>query len=172
MSLASRRVGFGVLVIALTGGLIVLAQDKKPHQDGERKIQEAEAPAAAVAALKRLAGSATITQFTEETEHGVKYYEGTWQSADGKVDGLVTETGDVVEIEEKVPADKVPASVRTAVQREAGDAALHFERKTLFLYEVHYKKDGKGHELIYSADGRRFHEDEDEGDEDDEDDDD
>lgn len=168
----------GVFVL-LTSGLLVWAQekkDKKENQESERQVKEAEVPAAPLAALKKLAGAAPITEFAEEIEHGHKFYEGTWKAPDGQVDGLVTEAGDVVEIEESIPAEKVPAGVRAEAQKAAGkDVAVTFERKTVYLYEIHYKKDGKGREAIFTPDGGAYHEqgqdkpgkDEDDGDEDD-----
>ncbi|MCG3127730.1 MAG: hypothetical protein CHACPFDD_02600 [Phycisphaerae bacterium] len=138
----------------------------------ERKVKQSEVPPAALTALQKLAGGAALTEFAEEIEHGHKYFEGSWKGPDGNVDGLVTETGDVVELEESVPADKVPAGVRAAAEKESGkDAKSAWERKTLYLYEVHFKKDGKGREMIFLADGRRFHEDEGNGKEGDKDDD-
>lgn len=140
------------------GGLVVRAQDKGKVEDYEKKVKEADVPAPALAALKKLADGAAFTEFAEEVEHGVKYYEGSWKGPDGNVDALVTEGGDVVEIEESVPADKVPASVRTAAEKAGGKDGT-FERKTLFLYEIHFKKDGKSLEMIFGADGRPFSED-------------
>lgn len=146
----------------LTSGLLVWAQDKK-MEESERKVKEAEVPKAALEALKKQAGGAAFTEFAEEIEHGHKYYEGSWKGPDGNVDCLVTEAGDVVELEESIPADKVPGGVRSAAEKEAGkDAKLSWEKKSLYLYEIHFKKDGKGHEMIFTADGRRFRE---EGDE-------
>src|SRR5262245_33504466 len=156
--------GIGMLTalsVVLAGGLIVWAQDKgdKKMEEGERKVKEAEVPKAALDALKKLAGGAAFTEFAEEIEHGHKYYEGSWKGPDGNVDGLVTETGDVVEIEETIQSEKAPASVREAAEKEAGkDAKPTYEKKTVYLYEIHYKKDGKTRESIFTADGRVFHE--------------
>ena len=105
------------LVAVLFGGWLVWAQEKKASEEQERTVKENEVPAAALAALKKLAGSATITEFAEEIEHGHKFYEGSWKGPDGNVDALVTESGDVVEIEESIPADKVPAGVRAASEK-------------------------------------------------------
>jgi hypothetical protein len=153
--------------VIMAGALIAWAQDKNA-QESERQVKENEVPPAALAALKQLAAGAAITEFAEEIEHGHKFYEGSWKGPDGNIDGLVTEGGDVVEIEAKVPGEKVPAGVRGAAEKAAGkDAKMSWEKKTLYLYEVHYKKDGKGHEMIYTADGRVFHEEADgDGDED------
>ncbi len=155
------------LAAVLSGGLFVWAQEKKASEEQERTVKENEVPAAALAALKKLAGSATITEFAEEIEHGHKFYEGSWKGPDGNVDGLVTESGDVVEIEESIPAGKVPAAVRAAAGKEAGkDVELTFEKKTVYLYEVHFKKDGHGHEAVFTADARRHQEDAPQGDKD------
>ncbi len=74
------------------------------------------------------------------------------------VDALVTESGDVVEIEESLPPARIPAAVRAAAEKRAGKDAK-FERKTLYLYEIHFKKNGKNQELIVTADARPYHED-------------
>ncbi len=169
---------FSAGVVVLCGAMWVAAQDKKAKEEpkeSERSVKETEVPAAALAALKKLAAGAAITEFAEEIEHGHKYYEGSWKGADGNIDGLVTEAGDVVELEETVAAPKVPAGVRAAMEKEAGaGAALVYERKTVYFYEAHFKKDGKGREVIMTADARVFHEeggdedeDEKEGDDDD-----
>jgi len=75
----------------------------------------------------------------------------------------VTDAGDLVEIEETVPAGKVPGPARAAAEKEAGmGATLRWEKKTMILYEVHFKKGGKSREMILTPDWRRVHE---EGDE-------
>ena len=145
--------------VILLGGLMALAQTKPAVHDYEKKVKEADVPKAALEALKKLANGAAITEFAEEVEHGHKYYEGSWKGADGNVDGLVTEGGDVVELEEAIATDKVPATVRTAAEKDAGkDTAMKWEKKTVVMYEAHYKKDGKGREIILLPDGRIFHE--------------
>jgi len=156
------RAGGGVAV-ALLGGLMAFAQVKPAPLEQERKVKEAEVPKAALEALKKVADKATITEFAEEIEHGSKFYEGSWNGPGGNVDCLVTESGDLVEIEEIISADKVPAAARAAVEKEAGkDAKLTWEKKTVVMYEVHYEKGDKGQEMILTPDGRRCHE---EGDE-------
>jgi len=157
----------GVAAILL-GGLFAYAQVKpdKQKQEQERKVKEAEVPKAALDALKKVADKAVITEFAEEIEHGHKFYEGTWTGPNGNVDCLVTESGDFVEIEETIPADKVPAAARAEAEKEAGkEAKLTFEKKTIVMYEVHFKKGDKGQEMILTPDGRRYHEDGDDKDE-------
>jgi hypothetical protein len=151
---------FAVLVI---GGWVLMAHSQARQEDYEKKVEEAQVPKAALSTLKALAGAAPIEEFAEEVEDGRKFYEGTWAGPHGHVDGLVTEAGALVEIEEAVPADAVPAAARAEVEKEAGTGAtLAFEKKTLLMYEAHFKKDGKGREIIVLPDGRRYFE---EGDE-------
>ena len=163
-------VGLGLAVCGVLG-LAAYAQKGAPPKDGERSVTEGEVPKAALDALKKLAGGAAFTEFAEEIEHGSTFYEGSWKGPNGNVDALVTAAGDLVEIEESVPADQIPAGARAAAQKESGkDGQPTFEKKTMILYEIHYKKDGKGHEMIFTPDGRQFHENGDKHDEDNDDD--
>ncbi len=136
------------------------AREKPTAGEIERRITESEVPAAALAALKKLAAGAKITEFAEEIEHGQTFYEGSWKSAAGVgTDVLVTKTGDLVEVEEKIPLDKVPAAVVKAARRAAGKSAqLSCEKKTMILYEIKFTKAGSRHELLLSPDGRRVEE--------------
>ena len=127
----------------------------KPSGESERKMTEAEVPAAALATLKKMAAGAKITEFAEEVEHGSKFYEGSWKGPDGNVDVLVTAAGALVEIEKKVGTKGVPQAVLAAAQKAAGkDAKLGLEKKTKILYEVHFKKGDRRVELLLTPDGR------------------
>ncbi len=71
------------------------------------------------------------------------------------MDAVVTPTGDLVEIEEQVAPDQVPATVLGAVRKLSGEgAALFCEKKTSILYEVKFRKDDQRHEILYAPDGR------------------
>jgi hypothetical protein len=126
----------------------------------ERKVTEAQVPAAALATLKKLAAGAEITEFAEEIEHGHTFYEGSWQApSTGQTDVLVTPTGDLVEIEVQVAAKQVPAAVRKAARKAAGKGTrLAFEKKTMVLYEVKFSKADRRHELLLAPDGHRVEE--------------
>jgi uncharacterized membrane protein YkoI len=122
----------------------------------ERKVTEAEVPAAALTTLKKLARGANITEFAEEIEYGHTFYEGSWKALSGaKMDVLVTPTGDLVEIEEQVGNTQVPVAVMRMARKAAGrDAQLAFEKKTMILYEAKFRKGSSRHELLLSPDGR------------------
>jgi len=156
------RLRFGVAAaatICLVCGLLAWAKDKDAIEESERKVTEAEVPAIALGALRTLAAGAILTEFAEEVEHGHKFYEGSWKGKDGNVDGLVTEGGDVVEIEEEMPAEGVPSAVRAELAKAAGkDTKVEIERKTLFVYEGHFTKAGKEVEMLLTPDGRPYQE--------------
>jgi hypothetical protein len=164
------------ITVAPDGTLLKKEEEKQKSkpEDQERQVMEAEVPAPALAALKKLAGDAQITEFAEEVEHGHTFYEGSWKApSGGNVDGLVTTTGDLVEIEERVNADQVPAAVLAMAGEMAGkDARLGFEKKTMILYEVKFSKNGRFHEVLLTPDGRQVKEEveqgRDEGDDDNE----
>jgi hypothetical protein len=168
---------FGILAAVgmsfiLIGGLIAFAQDKgekgekKGKEEKERVLKESEVPPAVMATLKKVAGTAKLDKFEEEIEHGQKYYEGSFTTPEGKTDVLVAENGELVEIEEAVAPDKVPAAVKAAAEKEAGkDAKVFFEKKTHIMYEIKFTKGEKRHEIVLLPDGSRHHgEAEDEGD--------
>ena len=135
-------------------------EDKQVKGESERQVTKEEVPEAALATLKKLAGRAEITEFAEEIEHGHTFYEGSWNSRSGaNMDVLVTKSGDLVEIEEQVDTDKVPAAVLKAARKAAGKGArLLCEQKTMILYEVKFSKDNARHELLLTPDGRRVEE--------------
>ncbi len=156
--MSKRMIEWSVAAALVSGSVIALASTQPPP-DSERKATEADVPKAALDTLKKQAGGAAITEFAEEIEHGNKFYEGSWKGPNGNIDCLVTEAGALVEIEESIPADMAPGATRAAAQNAAGkDAKLSFEKKTMVMYEIHFQKDGKGHEVILTPDGRVFHE--------------
>jgi len=170
MELRHWKLVFVTVLIGVVLCVVVYATQavKEKEDDTERKVTETEVPTAALATLKKLAAGAKITEFAEEIEHGHTFYEGSWKSpAGGNVDVLVTSTGDLVEIEEQVGADQVPAAVLATAQKAADkDAQLVFEKKTMLLYEVKFQKGSQQHELLLTPDGRRVEKEDDEDNED------
>jgi len=157
----------GVMVCAVAYGIKGKERSEKSSPDEatksgevERQITEADVPAAALAAFKKMAAGAKFTEFAEEIEHGHTFYEGSWKNPSGaNMDVLVTPTGDLVEIEEIVGADQVPAAVLAVARKAAGkDTQLTFEKKTTILYEVRFQKDNRQNGLLLSPDGRRIEE--------------
>ncbi len=120
----------------------------------ERVVKESEVPAGAVAAIKRMAGGAQIAKYEEEMENGETFYEGQWKGANGKMEVLVTAQGDVVEMEEVVTADAVPAAVAATAKAAAGSNELQYEKVTEVHYKAKYKQGDQRHKLVVSPTGR------------------
>jgi hypothetical protein len=108
-------------------------------------------PEAAAAALRRAAGGAAI----EEVEREGDLYEGRWQ-----VDGLareaeVTASGELMELEEEVPSDQVPAQVRAmAIVKLPNAQSIRFSRLMRGKFEAEAIIDGIEREIVMTADGR------------------
>src|SRR5262249_9341846 len=142
--------------------LFLYAQDKKDSKEGqknaqehERKVKESEVPAAAVAAIKKLAGGAEIMQYEEETENGETFYEGSWKTPRGKMEVLVTPQGDVVVTEEGMSIDRIPAAAASAAKKWApAGTELRWEKVMEVRYEAKYKKDGTKHEIVLTPTGK------------------
>ena len=130
------------------------APDKKAAGEQERKVKESEVPAAALAALKKLAGGAEITQYEEEVENGETFYEGAWKIPSGKMEVLVTAQGDVVETEEGLAADAIPSAVVATAKKAAGGSELQYEKVTEVHYKAKFMKDDQRHKVIMSPTGR------------------
>lgn len=159
------------IVMALIAMLCATAQAAKDKKDkpkrtpaaktaqaaeSERKVTEDQVPPPALKTLKKMAGKAEITEFAEEIEHGSTFYEGSWKTKAGaNMDVLVTKSGDLVEIEEQMPAKKLPPAALKAAQKLAGkNAEVASEKKTMILYEIKFTKDGAIHEVLLTPDGR------------------
>ena len=151
-----RNSMIATLGLAIAASAVLLyAQDKKPGEEHERKVQESQVPAAAVAALKKMAGAAEIMQYEEETEDGETFYEGSWKTSTGKMEVLVTAQGDLVATEEGVSVGGVPAAVAAAAKKWApAGTELRWEKVTEVRYEAKYRADGKKHELVMTPTGK------------------
>jgi len=144
-----------IYAIALTACAIFAA---------EKKVKLEELPAAVQAAVKEQTRNATLIGLSTEKENGKTMYE-----VETKVNGkgrdlLLDRTGAVVETEEEVDPDSVPAPARAAIQkRAAGDTVAKIEKVTAgsaVSYEGTIKtKTGKTVEYAVNADGTRHKED-------------
>jgi hypothetical protein len=103
--------------------------------------------------------NATILNVSREPQDGKIVYE--IESRDGSMrrDLLYGLDGQVIEIEEILPADSVPAAVRSAIERDlAGATILGAERVmrgAVTLYEVQIKKGTRTRILTYDPAGVR-----------------
>lgn len=149
-----------VLVASTAVGLAAWAAERK-EKDGEEQadsqvVKLDKIPAAARDALTKLAGSAKIEEVAMEDEDGVKVYEGAWQVKGVGHEAVVTENGDLVETEQIVDLDAIPNAVqRVAKKSFPKGTKLKVEKKTVVLYEVEAKINGKEKEVLVAPTGQR-----------------
>ena len=133
----------------------------------------ADLPGPAAAALKRHANGAELGGFETEHAHGVALFEAGWREGGVRHEAKVTAEGDLVELEEAVPADAVPARVRAAAGKQLDAGTARFVRKTWIVYEVEGTVAGAAREVIFTPTGVKVDElDDDDAADDDRDDDD
>ena len=124
-------------VLSVSGVLALTVIGASADDKAQKGLTLADLPEAARAALEELSGGAPIKDVEREREHGALVYEAEWTVDGADHEACVTEDGALVEIEEEVSFDTVPAAVRAAVIQHFGaDAKVEVEKKTIIAYEV------------------------------------
>ncbi len=124
----------------------------------EKKIQRSELPAAVERTIQEQSQGATIRGFNKETEKGRTFYEAEMLVNGHSKDVLIDSTGQVVEVEEQVEFDSLPAAVKAALEAKAGGAKIAkveslTKKGKLVAYEAHLRG-GKQKEVQVAPDGK------------------
>lgn len=128
----------------------------------ERKIDRSALPSAVEKAVQAETKNAQIKGFAQEREHGKTFYE-----AETIVDGhtrdvLFATDGTIVEIEEEVALDSLPAGLQTALKNKAAGATIDkvesLTRKgRLVAYEAQIRRtNGKTAEIQVGPNGQNL----------------
>jgi uncharacterized membrane protein YkoI len=125
----------------------------------EKKIQRADLPPAVEKTVSEQSQGATIKGFSQEQENGQTFYEAEMTVNGHSKDVLVDTNGAVVEIEEQVALDSLPAAVQEGLQAKAGSGKiLKVESLTkhdkLVAYEAKVQTSGKRKEIQVDPDGK------------------
>lgn len=144
-----REISLVVVTVFLT--LPILAQEKK--------VNRSDLPPAVEKTVAAQTQGATIRGFSEEEENGQTFYEAELIVNGHKKDVLIDGNGAVVEVEEKVELDSLPAAVRDGLQAKVGKGKIiKVESLTkhgkLVAYEAKVMTDGKKSEVQVGSDGR------------------
>ncbi len=142
------------------------------EDDDDEGVRAEDVPAAARAALRKLAGGARILKVEREREEGVEVYEAEWRDKGTKHEAAVTADGTLIEMEESVRLSDLPLAVRAAVAKHfPRNVRAEVAKKTIIVYEIEARVDGEEKELYVFPTGRvdEGAGQEDEGDEDGED---
>jgi uncharacterized membrane protein YkoI len=125
----------------------------------EKKIKRSELPAAAEKTVVEQSKGATIRGFSEERENGQTTYEVEMLVNGHSKDVQMDANGVVIEIEEQVDLQAVPAEVSAGLQAKAGKGKITkvesiTKKEKLVAYEAQVVTDGKKSEVQVGPDGK------------------
>lgn len=133
----------------------LLGREAEDEADDEDRLTIDQVPEPARAALLQLAGGATIVKAERERVHGVLVYEAEWVVNGTQHGAAVTADGTLIEAEETVRVEDLPPTVRSVVAKHfPAKTKLAIEKKTIVIYEVEARIDGKERELVVFPTGR------------------
>ena len=145
------RIANFAVVAALSLAPIALAQEKK--------IERKDLPPAVEKTVAARSQGATIRGFSQEKENGQLNYEAELTVDGHSKDILIDANGAVVEIEEQVAIDSLPAPVKDGLQARAGDGKILkveslTKKNKLIAYEAVVQSAGKKKEIQVGPDGQ------------------
>ena len=124
----------------------------------ERKITRAQLPPEVEKTVARESAGATIKGFASEIEHGQKFYEASLVIDGHTKDILIDRQGNIVEVEEQVIMDSLPAAVQNSLKKRAGSGAITViesltKNGQLVAYEAQVKHGKKRSEIQVGPNG-------------------
>lgn len=93
-------------------------------QAQEKKLERKDLPAAVRTAVDRESAGATVKGFSTERENGIRTYEAEMMIDGHSKDVSIDAAGNVLEIEEQVTFDSLPALVQTSLTTLAGPGKI------------------------------------------------
>lgn len=125
----------------------------------EKKVTRSELPSSVQKTVAEQSKGAKIRGFSREKEHGQTYYEAEMLVNGHSKDVLMNNSGKVVEVEEQVALDKLPAEIKSGLEAQAGKGKItKVESLTkddkLVAYEAVVVANGKHHEIQVGPDGK------------------
>jgi len=125
----------------------------------EKKIKRADLPPAVEKTVAAQSVGATVRGFSQEKEKGQVYYQAEMSVNGHSKDVLIDSSGAIVEVEEEIAVDALPAPVKAALQSRAGSGKIvKVETLTkpdkLVAYEAQVTTNGKKSEIQLGPDGK------------------
>jgi hypothetical protein len=125
----------------------------------EKKIKRSDLPPAVEKTVAAQSQGATIRGFSEEKEKGQTYYEAELSVNGHSKDVLIDAQGVVVEVEEQVVLEQLPADVKTGLIAKAGSGKITkvesiTKHDKLVAYEAQVTTNGKRSEVQVGPDGK------------------
>jgi len=149
------------LRIRIFAAMLIAGVSWSLGQGQERKIRREQLPPAVERTVARESERATIKGFASEIEHGQKFYEASLVVDGHTKDILIDADGNVVEVEEQVSMDSLPADVQDALKKGAGNGTIIViesltKNGQLVAYEAHVKHGRKRSEIQVGPNGEKL----------------
>ena len=125
----------------------------------EKKIKRSDLPPAVEKTVAAQSAGAAVKGFSTEKEKGQTYYEAEMVVNGHSKDILIDANGAIVEVEEEVAMNALPADVKAGLQAKAGEGKLGkvesiTKKDKVVAYEAKVIKDGKKSEIQVGPDGK------------------
>jgi hypothetical protein len=125
----------------------------------EKKIRRSDLPPAVEKTVATQSSGAAVKGFSKEMEKGQTYYEAEMIVNGHTKDILINATGTIVEVEEQVAMDALPAAVKSGLQAKAGKGKLVkvesiTKKDNLVAYEAQVRNGSKKSEVQVGPDGK------------------
>ena len=130
-------------------------------QAQERKIKREQLPPAVEKTVAKESEGAEIKGFATEVEHRQKFYEASLILNGHSKDILIDKNGNIVEVEEEVSMDSLPATVQTALKKAASSGTIQViesltKNGNLVAYEAQVKRGKKRSEIQVGPNGEKL----------------
>ena len=147
----------------ITPGAIVLTIVFANAFAADKLVKMKDLPPAVQRTVQEQSKGTTVTGLSTEVEHGRRTYEVEMTVNGHGKDVSMDASGTVIEVEEEVALDSIPAAARTAIKKAAAGGKIAKVEKVTggkeTAYEAALRKDGKRSEVRVSADGSMLPED-------------
>ena len=127
----------------------------------EKKIKREQLPPAVEKTVAAESEGATIKGFASEREHGQQFYEASLIVNGRHQDILIDAAGNVVEVEEELSFDSLPAIVQDTLKKRAGGGMITVvesltKQGRLVAYEAHVKHGIRRSEIQVGPSGEKL----------------
>jgi hypothetical protein len=153
MRTIKKRIGLPTMImIGLVTAIVAVGQDT------EVKIARKDLPAPVEQTVREQSKGAVVRGFAREVKSGETFYEVELSVKGIKKDVLLDPTGKVVEVEEQVTLNSLPAVARNEIVKQAGKGKILMvesitKDNVLVGYEAHVKSASKIFEIKVNPDG-------------------
>src|SRR3989440_12326344 len=145
----------------VSGAVLVLGLVFSVANAQEKKLTRKQLPPAVEKTVASESEGATVKGFATEVEKGQRLYEAELIVNEHHKDILINRQGVIVEVEEEVSMDSLPATVQDALRQGAGSGTIGTvesltKHGKLVAYEAQVKRGAKHFEIQVGPNGEKL----------------